>query len=102
MHISKTFNWQTEVFAAVVNYLNIGCCNLPGCVTIHFRNVREYLCSLYIIYFFYRYEVRTAGYQGRAVRTDKEIQDATRQHATVFGLRDRSGIKNRNEIETGT
>lgn len=33
---------------------------------------------------------------------DKEIQDPARQHATVSGLHDRSGIENRNETETET
>jgi hypothetical protein len=99
---SKTSNWQNKIFTAVVNYLNI---RMLQFVWLHhntFRNCqRIFVLTLYNT-FFYRSEVRTAGYQGHAVRSDKEIQDPARQHATVSGIHDRTGIKIRNENETGT
>jgi hypothetical protein len=48
----------------------------------------------------YRYQVRSAGYQGHAVRSDKKIQDPARQHAAVSGFYDHAEITNWNETQT--
>jgi hypothetical protein len=61
----------------------------------------DHLCTSRISTFCYRSQVRNAGNQGHAIRSDKEIQDPARQHATLSGLQDNAGIKIRIESQIG-